>query len=602
MNLPVADKSMKYEKLIDSIDFFSQIMHIEQLSKYGHQHVHDLLEVKNSAVYIKSECNGYYRLISWTGSTPSITDIPASCAFDNIATKVGHVIIKDFERYFSQEFLSAYPIELMLPIIVKHELFGFFIANEYALAGQEFDPIFIEAIKNLVNTAFFIGIQRENSSRNEADMNRKLYDLLLLHQVNRLLISELDLDNLFHLCVDATRELTASAATGFAFLDERTGKITLRSYTDIVDFNNMYMEVEWIGESVPECMIYQIDDDWGLLQEVFDTPEIFREMKASHIILLAKDKVEGLITIGKPVSGIPYDQETLELVESIASTIMIAMENAGHVHQIKLQNKMLSKSYGALTTLNQAMKTLNSCESLEELGEAILQTLSLRCSMRDGYMAVWDEAEECYIITASCISERNGKKIWPTQLGSASLARGLVIDTQPGSFHSYLEEELKINSPEISILAPVSLDMIGLRHQGLLGIIVFCEHFTTMEPQWLTFMEALASSIAPTVKHLLTMQEYRMTSEEIFVNALNKMEHEKNTQFLEYRVYYKKLADALFAKVDLTPYEGYRMHRVHRMVLVLAYEEEIVDETKFDGSIAGDINTVLSEINRLDQQ
>ena len=595
-------KNKNYDRLISSISFFSQILHVDQLSKYGYQHIHELLEVNNSSVYIKSSDNASYLLANWTGTRPSIDEIPASSALDSIATKVGHVITKDFQRYFSAEFLAEYPLEIMLPIIVKQELYGFFIANEFSTSGGKPDPEFIEAIKSLVNAAFFVGIQWEHNTKNELEMNQKLYDLLLLHQVNRLLISELDMDNLSHLCVDAVRELTASTATGFAFIDERTGRIALRSYTDIVDFSDLYLEMEWIGGDKPENMIYELEEDWPLLEQLFNTPQLFRKMKASHIILLAKDKVNGFITIGKPISGIPYDQQTLELIESIASTIMIAVENAIHVNQIKLQNKMLAASYNTLTNLNRAIKALNSSESLEELGTAVLQTLSLRCCMTEGYIAIWDEREESYTISSAIQPAQTGEKIVLTQYGANSLARGLVMDTRPDSFCNYIKEETGDILPAVTMIAPISLDMIHEQHNGLLGMIVCKGHSATIEPQWLNFTEALASSIAPTVKHLLNMQECRTTPEELFLRDLNKMEKEKKTQSLDYKVFYKKHSFPLFTRIDITPYANYRIHIIHQMILALVYSDELVDGTIFDGCLTGSIDDILLLINYLDRR
>ena len=145
--------SSKYEKLSELIMFFNQKFHMEQLLTYGFQFLYEKLELNSAAIYKKN--GDHFELVSSLEYDDPIKDIESTRVLDRLASMHGGLLTSNFSKYFECDIISKTEMEIVIPIIVRSNLFGFIISN-----GIKSEPIteddisFIEKATIIINSTF----------------------------------------------------------------------------------------------------------------------------------------------------------------------------------------------------------------------------------------------------------------------------------------------------------------------------------------------------------------------------------------------------------------------------------------------------------------
>lgn len=591
----------QYQKVSGAIDFFSQILHLEQLTDYGHPFITALLDLHSSSLFMRdSERNAY--ILKRSIQDDAIVDQFEECdRFKQVATKIGHVMITGFNRVFSEEFLSQYDMKLFFPLIVQDELIGFIISRECNPITENIDRSYVESIKNLANMAFFIGINSEKRRVVEGVLDRKLYNMMLLHQVNRLLFSELKLEALYQLCVDSVRELTSSSVTSFAIMDSHKKAIVVKAFNDIVTFKNFYGEVKVYSGIKPERILYHLETDADELLRYFEDISIFRKMDASYVVLLIGDGIEGFLTIGSPVSGIPFTKDILDLIESLMYSVRIALNNALYLEELHIQKKLIDESYQAMTQLNVTLKTLNSCESLSELSELILKTLEYQSGLTKGFIALWDSEFKAYKVVATNGFELDCAVLDLAEEANSHLESGIFYHFDSSILNRWLPR-LPIQA-QVTLIAPIAIDGIEGEDNRLFGFIVGIESNRPILMMQMHYMENLALSLAPMLRQMhqedKISKEKQATPKEQLLKLIKHHDTEREEYFMDYRVLYKKLSLGCMEELDLTPYSSIKTVQLHQWLIAIVYDEQLFDDSAFDGYITGSYDEVIEQLNQL---
>ena len=105
------------EKILTSVDYFSQFLSLEQILSYGYEFFHDTLGLKASAIYYLDDDT--YKLVSQIGYDYDIKlkEHKKNDKINNIATLYGRILYENFQKYFDEDFVDYFDPENYISII-----------------------------------------------------------------------------------------------------------------------------------------------------------------------------------------------------------------------------------------------------------------------------------------------------------------------------------------------------------------------------------------------------------------------------------------------------------------------------------------------------
>ncbi len=586
---------MEPDQILEAIDFFTQVLHPEQLETYGYEYVHNALKFQSSQLWMKSD-----NAMCWKASrgvNPIYDPFEVTQQIAQLATKVGVVLTSGLEEYLPKEIMTSYHPNFMLPLIVADELIGLIISNSW----DDQDYLYAETLKKLINNAFYAGIQIEKNKEFKQLMDRKLYNQMLMHRLMALTLTERDLEQLIKSCVEGIRELTASAKTSFCLMDERIGKIALRHFEDLISFKQTYFELNYNQEIPSGRLTYSVKKDHQILKEMFGTIEPFEQLGAVYITLLKKREVIGFVTMGETISGTPFDVSLFETIESILTAICSAIDNANHLQQLENQKKQIDQAKLALEHITQSIKTVTSATDLDELSELIFQSLDLFAGIDEAYIA-YREADGTYVVSQGSGSTLMGEKFALNEQGINLLSRGLLIDHEEGSVGKYL----KAKSPELNqgktCIAPIDVVKFDAVSEGPCAMILVMSFKNQSHYYELNYLEAMASSIAPLMHQMRAVEalssEKTKTDAELFMEKLDAYEEQRQKFWLDYKVYYKPWKGSIFKGREALSL-GDTSYVLGSKICTLVFDEEIFDPTEYQAAVNGTPEEIIEALEVL---
>lgn len=588
--------------LLNSIDFFSQSLHLEQLTYYGYEFVHENLNLISSALFIQED--GHYVMKQHKGYDYERYSIQRTPKLKTIATLFGRILTKKFEDYFETAFIEDFEIGIIIPLIVKDRLVGFIAANGNTHNDtSEAYMSMATAIMQLMNSAYGNALNFSELEVKNYELDKKIFNLFFINHCSRTLLSELNLDKIYALCIDIIRELTSSSVTSFGLFDEARNHIVIRGYKDILSFKNYYTELK-LASTIPpiDKIVYHVKDDINELELIFDNAEEFEKLEAEYVVLLVKDRIIGFVTIGKPVSDREYDETLFELIESIATSIYISITNAILFDKLNKQAEIINKKYKTLIGLNKVIKNINSCVTLTELSNLTMQNLEIGYGVQKGFIALLNEQgfsvtgqinlphlEDTYVsftdqlMEASCedtyfeFSAQNIKDFFP----------GFEADRHPDA--------------NCFVVSPIRIENLSSENQGLLGYIVMFETKEALKQEEIIMIDTLANSIAPIVHQMDIANEiqlnYKIDQEKAMIVDIEEKLKARNEYFLDFKIYYKEILKRPFEKVDLSAYASLD-YRYFDDFLFLVTDQE-VDASLFEGFLMiSDLDDFYEQIQK----
>ena len=480
------EKKLNYKlnSISSAVNLFSQILSIEQMCKYGFEFVVDILKLEEAGLYILHE--GLHVLENKTEAGNFNKSEINTEKTDKIATLHGRTLTKDFSSYFSKEFCENSNLEFVMPIIAENKVWGFIVANKTKDNHKEYVDIdFIELIRNIFTMSVYIAINKKNDLRFKKENDRNMFNLSFVNQSTKALFSELRLDKLYQLCIDMIRELTSSSVTSFSIFDEGSSKFVLKGYKDIINFNNYYIEftIKDLSKDI-ERSVFNVEEDMAILREIFEDTSVFEKLSAKYIVLLKKEKIIGVVTLGKPLSGEEYDLKTLEQVESLSTSIYISIMNALYIEEISMQKEKIESQLDSIGRLNRTIKNINSCESLEEMLEVCSDTLRFSYGVNKGAIIVRDSDNRFKLANGIGFDYFNDKYI-------SEASKILKIDEFYFSFeyskaNKYITDfidDVDFNgSRNCLVISPIRLDIFEKNSGGIFGYIVIWDTRSMISP------------------------------------------------------------------------------------------------------------------------
>lgn len=581
--LMVEDESSLMDK---PLEFFSQVLSLEQLVNYGFHFICELLAIQEGSIYMLSD--GHYELKHAIGDQKYVRSCMATKQLKQIATLHGRSLDHGFDQYFDAMFLLGVDIEFIMPITVEDELKGFIIASKTKTgtlnAGQK---NYIESIKTLMNMAFHISFGYDRHRLMKQNLDRKIFNLFFNNQSTRALMSELNLEQIFKLCIDVVRELTSSTVTTIGFYDEIRKRMVTKGCVDIATFKSSYVELE-VREDFKFSgqLIYSMAEDRALIESIFvNVDDLYDISGLTHLILLIKESLVGYIGVGEPLNGHEYDQEIFEQIESLAGSMYLAVKNAVQVKEMEKQSLRIMEQLKRLEGLNKAIRNINSCKSLDEMTDIVLDTLVYGFGVNKALFVLRLDGVD------TIMGERGFEELEIRELRMTESIDEIVYGHGDGLVRRFMDPEQhdRFIGGNVTVFTPIRMDVID--GDGILGYLMVFDLNQPMKEEIIIGINAIANSMAPVVHHFIHMDKLTkdvITDPKVILREkIAKFEEEKVAYELNYGVYYKHIIVEPFIEPDLSQYGDYNPVWYNGVIYCFVYEGEAFDSDAFEGHVVG---------------
>ena len=514
-------KLYRYTGLIQAIEFFSQKLNLDQIVEAAFDFVNELLTLEKSAVFVMQGSN--YILKKVKGYESELRVIKNSSELQNHALLHGTILYDKAgaEKYFSPEVIVEYSVTAALPLIIDGSLYGFiFLSNKTAGEMNHDDFIISEALMRLINNALDNNKRYEDLQRSNRELDEKIFNLFAINQSSKALLSELNLDMLYHLSVDVFSELTQSSNTGFVLFDEKCEKFELKAFKDTL-FSGHEPAISLTLDRMAVTDVNKVMIEVSNPKDVLYFNSLFKEgiaaiadLKSLYIVLLLKSgRIQGFVSLGRTMTGNEYKKSIFELIESLASSTYVALSNAQFFKQVNDQKKVIQNKLKKLISLNGLMKNISSSLKIETLLNLTLKALEASFEVEQGFMALYDSESKAFNITDVLNLNPDNRQIVPDSSWNKVFSGELVIEAGKEAIDKYVGKtfsEAVVDSDGIMIV-PIYIDRVDIVMLG--AIVIFKYGRVSLNDEENSLMvESIAGHIAPVMSNLLTIEEQKRFS------------------------------------------------------------------------------------------
>ncbi|GKX30371.1 hypothetical protein SH1V18_28510 [Vallitalea longa] len=543
----ISKKVYRYTGLIHAIEFFSQKFNLNHLEKYIYEFTNELLLPDQIAVFIKDQ--NKYILMQSSGYTKKDYTIDYSSSYDEIIKYYSGLLKEDnLREHFKKVVFNDFPFQFCIPLIMDLELYGFIFVNKINDSFCEDDEIIANALMNLYSTSlanYKYYKDLENVSR---QLNEKVFNLFAMNHSSKALLSQLDLDTLYKLSISAFAELTQSSFTAFFLYDPISNSYKLVSLKDVYNhdlimFINLFPNEKTRSKSrvlTDMSDKTQSDDFYDIFE---NSRELLKDLKICYVVsLLKKNDLVGFVTLGPKVNGYKYDKSIFELIESLASSIYIAINNAKNFKKINMQKKIINNKLTRIVKLNQLMKNINTASNMEQLIELTLSTLNIYFGVTSGFIGLYDnDIDVINIMESINISESLKYIPFSRDLLVLKLGEKIILNSEADVENVFSTKVVSSfnNTYSGGLFVPIFVEDNELKLLGVIGILAIKDKILGDEENIIT-MESIANHIAPVMYQFITLnkvvEQYKPDYQVLFLEDLKYDIIEAEDFYLELKV------------------------------------------------------------------
>ncbi|ACL74417.1 GAF domain-containing protein [Ruminiclostridium cellulolyticum] len=506
-------KLYRYTGLMQAIEYFSQKLVFKQIIEAAFDFINELLLVNNSIVYVLEE--GKYTAKKVKGFKDYPKEIEATSTLENLAALYGNVLYeKDkIARFFDMEMVSNMGINAVVPLIIEEHLYGFIMINGKDFVDDEY--IISESLMRLINTALENYSRYEKLAKVNKELDEKVFNLFAINQSSKVLLSELRINTLYNLSVELFSELTRSMVTSFILYDERSGRYVLKGFKDV------FYKIKDAFISLSLNQTYKIDpnkviidlgnpDDSHYFYNLFEDSAIqVDKLEAKYIVIIIKEsEILGFVTLSKTVTGDNYSSGVFELIESLASSMYIAVSNANLFKQVNEQKQIIQRKLDKLICLNKLIKNISSSLRIDTLMEVAAKTLEISFNLQKGLLCLYDKDSDEFSISESIGLDGNlNKNILPNNKWRRVFEGDCVYEIGKDKVAEYIGYEVaeRVGEAQGILIVPIYVDTLEVELSGVIIIFKYDGLLLDNEENLIT-LETIAGHIAPVLKNLSVIQ------------------------------------------------------------------------------------------------
>lgn len=588
------DKLDRYTGLIHAIEFFSQRFSLENIERYIFQFTKELLRIDTCCFYALEEEE--YHLVNQIGYDQKKVDIRMQKTREHDQVVYFHpgLLERDYiEILFAKEFVEVIDPKYAIPLIMDKVLYGFLFVQKKKEDNSVDDKIIAEALMNLYGLALTNYDSYTKLETTKRKLDAKVFNLFVINQASKALLSELDTEQLYNLSLSVFAELTQSRITSLFILDSVTSRYEHMGMIDVFEekfFQPMYL-IKNQEERTMIPMLVDCQDDYN--REEFST--LFRHgikelayYEPRYIVNLVNgNELLGFITLSEKVNGEEYESSVFELIESLASAIYIAASNANNIAKSKAKSDALQNKFKQLKILNRLVKNLNGADSIGSLAELAIDTMKISLGFKTTFIALY-EGDGRFKITRDRNLDVTGTEFslieYIDELENGNFIIEYSRDEVAYMFSEFVDDDIYEKIQGL-LLVPILIEDIEDELLAVVGLFDVDNGVLASEENILT-AETLCNQISPFIKQLQFVEkmkkEYVPNYKGCFLEQIEKgIEEAKllDTEF--YIIIFKKEKKSLFApSFEQSFIEKYRYSYVieSNIMAFVRYNEQEANE------------------------
>ena len=253
---------------------------------------------------------------------------------------------------------------LCVPLKIKGRVIGVLNASKTGW-DSPFDDHDLELLSILASQ---VAIAIENS-RVHAATRKRTNQLAALNEVGRVVISTLDLDEVLRLAMQSINQIIEAEAGSLLLLDETTSELVFRMslHGDLRQDAPLTLQIGqgiagWVVKEGQPLLVPDVSADPRHLKEAAE--KFGLECRSILCVpLVIRDHVIGAIELINKLGG-EFTGEDVELLNSMAATVAIALENARLYTELAEFARELEKSQAQLVTAEKLAATGRLAASL----------------------------------------------------------------------------------------------------------------------------------------------------------------------------------------------------------------------------------------------
>ncbi|MDF2613995.1 MAG: hypothetical protein K0S71_1781 [Clostridia bacterium] len=577
------NKAYCYAALLQAIDFFTQRFSLDQIGCYAFEFANEMLTLHSSGLFIRE--GDHFNLKKSRLYEVSQYEIPNTRMLEKIPVFHGDIITHQTSKFFTEDIIKKFGIKLVIPLIMDNFLYGFIISNGKILNHfDEDDYTIASTLTKLFRNALENSMQLDELNEKNKELDQKVFNLFAINQSAKSLLSEVDLKRLYTLATDIFSEMTCSQVTSFGIYDSISQSIKVLGYRNVSNYSSVFIELQLSCRAyLSGPIVLDFKKDLELIKSVFTNWEEFYLLEAEYIVLLVKDQILGIVTLGKAVNDRLYDHATFELVETLASFTHIAISNALLFKELVTQNERVERKYHTLNALNQIMQTLNQAASIEEISALTLKVLALNFGIEKAFFAY--ENEKLYTIT-QCLGLDIQDKVFELNTSWEKTFTGeMILDFKEDAAYAFFDSVFMsdLGSTNCIVIAPIcSSHTYDYETSFPKGFLVVLQTSDGLKEEEILLIDTITKNISPAIyqmdlnRHI--KENYKVDTLRELMQAIALKLEERKSYALDFYLYYKIAALNPFKKSDDLLVEGEECYIVDNFIFILTYDEIEVDD------------------------
>ncbi|MGC8863156.1 MAG: SpoIIE family protein phosphatase [Armatimonadota bacterium] len=207
--------------------------------------------------------------------------------------------------------------------------------------------------------------------------DRKIQELSLLNQVSDAMSSTLDLDTLLDIALEQSLAAVGADAGSLMLVGEETGRLEIVAARglpqELIESTSQEIGKSiagWVAEHGESVLVTDAHKD-----ERFDMP-FFRDSitSSASVPLKSKNQIIGVLNVNTVRSSRQFDERDLELLQTIANQMAVAIENARLYARVRRRTQQL----GSLLEISKTVTaSLDLEDRLRKLGNEICKVFEL---------------------------------------------------------------------------------------------------------------------------------------------------------------------------------------------------------------------------------
>lgn len=600
----LTSKLYRYMGLMQTIEHFSQKLDRNQIMNVSWESVNELLTVSQSALFVRE--GEQMPIRSTKGVDLGGWGIPVTESLRNMALMNTDIVTKPkaLRALLGDHLYEAMSAQALILFITDDLPEGMIVVGEKAAGGSfnDDDAIILESLMRLTNNALENNSRLSELEALNREMDNKVFNLFAINQATHALMRETSVESLISLAIDAFAELTHSGKTGFFLHDADTGSQVLRAYHDTQNpGETAEMRLKASSAMPGDRSAYDLRDKTSRTAFEAIFPEGGTQLErigAHHVVLLEKlGSVSGLVTLGDKTTGEPYVSDQFQLIESLASSICIAISNATLITELNRQKEDLRRRVDRLLSLSTLIKNINSCGNEETLLELTGRTLTASFGVSRGMILLYDNDSDQFRIVRKLNVTTTGSDISTDGPWRSVLDGNLVCEGGTAAARRYLPESLLPDATGIEGIVVEPIYYTDIRRVVLGAIVVLSFEGTDIRnAESLLTMEAIANHLSLVMTSLYGIERERRFQ---LPNHVERFKRE-----LKLRIEHAAATDGNFDMVLVTDRRGYvfrennlaeRLEDHYDHVYPVAHNEVFVMQSVEERALLEDITRLLEE-------